>query len=255
MTLLLFHCMATPLLLVSPRVGSHLHWKIFLWKAMESFWDNGLGIQACNLQRDHSLWIFYLCKMNCHLLSTNQKRLWIERDSAFGRTKSPLTPTGQRPSKDPGFPTAMTTVQQSYMFVNQIPKLVQENHLPHSFLKTDAIKSLARITACSCCFVHTEAFTSLTEAVCSHMSLEFLTLRCCRICITWGGEGRASEIQLFHNSAVSCSSVHCDSIILCFILPANSEIFVYSKLCIAFTNDIGLDVSRLKITRGCLPFW
>uniref|UniRef100_A0A8C3TW88 Piezo type mechanosensitive ion channel component 2 n=1 Tax=Catharus ustulatus TaxID=91951 RepID=A0A8C3TW88_CATUS len=75
--------------------------------------------------------------------------------------------------------------KQRYMFVNQIPKLVQENHLPHSFLKTDAIKSLARITACSCCFVHTEAFTSLTEAVCSHMSLEFLTLRCCRISYLW----------------------------------------------------------------------
>lgn len=94
--------------------------------------------------------------------------------------------------------------------LNQIPKLVQENHLPHSFLQTDAIKSLAKITACSCCFMHTEAhtFTSFSYRGSLFPPCPWCSwlLRYCRICITWGGEGRALEIQLFHNlwpSAVS----------------------------------------------------
>lgn len=208
------------------------------------FCDNGLGFQAYNLGRDHSWWIFCLCRINCCLLSTNQKRLCIEGDSAFERTKSPLIPTGQKPSEEPGFPAAMITVQQSYMFVNQIPKLVQENHLPHSFLETDAVKSFAKITACSCCSMHTEAhtFTSLPYrgSLFPPCPWSSWLLPYCRIYITGGGEGRALEIQLFHNPwpSVSCSSVSCGSIILCLILPENSETSVYTILCIAFTNDI-----------------
>lgn len=211
------------------------------------FCDNDLGFQAYNLGdlRDHSWWTSCLCIKNCCLLSTNQKRLCIERDSALERPKSPLIPAGQKLSEEPGFPTAMITAQQSYMFVNQIPRLVQENHLPHSFLKTDAIKSFAKITACSCCFMHTEAHTvtsfSYRVSLFSPCPWSSSLLRYCRICITWGGEGRALEIQLFHNpwpSAVSCSSLNCGSSILCLILPANSETSVYCKLCIAFTNDI-----------------
>lgn len=79
----------------------------------------------------------------------------------------------------------------------------------------------------------------------------------CRSCGTWEGEGRALEIKLFHNllhSTVSCS-LKCGSIMLCLILPANLVAFVYSKLCLVFTNDIWLDVSWLKIMRPCLPFW
>lgn len=83
-------------------------------------------------------------------------------------------------------------------------------------------------------------------------------LRDCRNCSTWGGEGRALEIQLFQNllhSAVFCSSLKCGSTILCLILPTNSVASVYSKLCLAFANDIRVDVSRLKIMRACLPVW
>lgn len=147
-------------------------------------------------------------------------------------------------------------------FVDQIPILVQENHLPHSFLKMDALKSLAKITACSCCSLHREAhiFTSFSYRGSLFPPCPWCSglLRDWRNCPTWGGEGRALEIQLFHNplhSVVSCSALKCGRIMLCLILPENSVASVYSKLCLAFTNDIWVDASRLKITRACLPFW
>lgn len=174
-----------------------------LWKEIECkkrwgcFCDNGLGFQTCNLGRDHSWWIFCLCEINyCLVVHKSEKVLHWKRFCIW-KNKIPShthrAKTVWRASEF-GFPTAMITVQQSYMFVNQIPKLVQENHLPHSFLKTDAIKSLARIAACSCCFMHTEAHTftsfSYRGSLFPPCPWSSWLLRYCRICVKWGGEGR-----------------------------------------------------------------
>lgn len=140
----------------------------------------------------------------------------------------------------------------------------RKKHLLHSFLKMNAVKSLSKTTACSCCSMHTEAHTFISFPYrgslfppcpwCSWL------LKDCKNCPTasWGGEGRALEIKPFHNalhSAVSRPSLKCGSILLCLIFPTNSVASVYSKVCLPFTNDICVDVSELKIMSVCIPFW
>lgn len=143
------------------------------------FCDNGLEIQACNLARDHSLWIFFLCRINCCLLSTNQKRLCIERDSAFERTKSPLILTRQKPPEEPGFPTAMITVQQSYMVVKSNTQ-TSSGKPPSSFFSANGCHQVPCQNYCLLLLLHAHRgthihFLLLQRQSVPTMSLVFLT--------------------------------------------------------------------------------
>lgn len=232
------HCFLFPLELGDIDRGSDLvkrNGKIrACWGCL---WDTVVGIPAWSLGNDHSLWIFSLRKINCCLLPTKSKKdLYWERFWIW-ENKMPLSYTwGKDHLKSLISSLLWLQSSRAAQFVDQIPILVQENHLPHSFLKTDAVKSLAKITACSCCSLHREAhiFTSFSYRGSLFPPCPWCSglLRDWRNCPTWGGEGRALEIQLFHNplhSVVSCSALKCGSIMLCLILPENSVASVYSK--------------------------
>lgn len=158
----------------------------------------------------------------------------------------------------------MTTVQQS----NTVCASNKHTCLwkpPSSFFSEDGYcQSLYKTTECSCCSTHTEA----------HMFISFpyrgsmfplcpwcpWLLRDHRNCATasWGVEKKALEMKPFHNplhSALSCPSLRCSSVTFSLMYPKDSLASVYSNVCLAFTNDIWVHVSRLKIMRACIPFW
>lgn len=164
--------------------------------------------------------MFCPCKTNSCLLPTNQKKSFAWGEILDLREENaPLIHRGQRSPEDPDCPTTVFQSSRATRFGDQMLMLVQENHLPHSFRRTDAVKSRAKSTGCSCCSVHTQAhtFTSFFDRgslfpLCPWCSWLW---RDCRNCPTWGGEGGALEIQLFHNplhSALSCSSLKRGSI-------------------------------------------
>lgn len=128
----------------------------------------------------------------------------------------------------------------------------------------DTVKALSETAEHSCCSMHTGV----------HMFISFhyrgsmfpLCPWCSRLlgdrrnCATasWGVERKALEMKPFHiplHSALSCHSLKCSSVTFSLMYPTDSVASVYSNVCSAFTNDIWVHISRLKIMRAYVPFW
>lgn len=128
-------------------------------------WDTVSGTQAWSLGNDCSLWIFCLCKINCCLLPTNQNWGFALREVLDLKEQISLLYTQGKDHLKSLIPWLLwLQCSRATQFVAQIPILVQENHLPCSFL----LPKLLHAPAAPCTQRHAHMFSSLAEAAYSH---------------------------------------------------------------------------------------